>query len=85
MTVIISLSLSLSHSSKQMELAFRTGDVIFVYGDMDEDGFFLGEVSGIRGLVPSNFLSDAGPVDSLNVNVRHVSRPINNKGGEQSK
>ena len=24
----------------QVELKFRVGDVIYVYGDMDEDGFF---------------------------------------------
>lgn len=63
-----------------MELAFRTGDIIYVYGDMDEDGFYVGETNGMRGLVPSNFLADAGPVESSNV--RHVSRV---KGGKQSK
>lgn len=24
-----------------MELKFRVGDIIYVYGDMDEDGFFM--------------------------------------------
>lgn len=42
-----------------MELAFRTGDVIYVYGDADEDGFYMGELNGERGLVPSNFLTEA--------------------------
>lgn len=42
-----------------MELTFKTGDLIFVYGDMDEDGFFMGELDGVRGLVPSNFLTEA--------------------------
>lgn len=36
---------------------------------MDEDGFYQGEVNGVRGLVPSNFLTEAG--DGQN---RHVSR-----------
>jgi hypothetical protein len=27
-----------------------------VIGEMDEDGFYLGELNGKRGLVPSNFL-----------------------------
>ncbi|OTF83429.1 hypothetical protein BLA29_001565 [Euroglyphus maynei] len=31
---------------------------------MDEDGFYIGEANGMRGLVPSNFLADAGPVDA---------------------
>jgi hypothetical protein len=29
-----------------------------VYGDLDEDGFFIGELNGNRGLVPSNFLQN---------------------------
>ena len=65
-----------------MELPFRTGEIIFVYGDMDEDGFYMGEVNGVRGLVPSNFLSDAGPVDQTTApNLRHVSRI---KGGSRA-
>ena len=42
----------------EVELPFRTGDVIYVYGDMDDDGFYLAELRGQRGLVPSNFLSE---------------------------
>ncbi|XP_054155497.1 uncharacterized protein LOC128953972 isoform X2 [Oppia nitens] len=42
----------------EMELAFNTGDIVYVYGDMDEDGFYMGDVNGVRGLVPSNFLSE---------------------------
>jgi hypothetical protein len=33
-------------------------DVITVFGEMDDDGFYLGELNGTRGLVPSNFLQD---------------------------
>lgn len=50
----------------EMELSFSTGDIIHVYGDMDEDGFFVAEINGVRGLVPSNFLTEAPheyPVD----------------------
>eukprot|EP00095_Tigriopus_kingsejongensis_P012128 maker-scaffold560_size136926-snap-gene-0.23 protein:Tk12128 transcript:maker-scaffold560_size136926-snap-gene-0.23-mRNA-1 annotation:"rims-binding protein 2-like" len=42
----------------EVELSFRTGELILVYGDMDDDGFFMGEINGKRGLVPSNFLTD---------------------------
>ena len=28
---------------------------------MDDDGFFMGEINGRRGLVPSNFLTDVPP------------------------
>ncbi|XP_037796181.1 uncharacterized protein LOC119591500 [Penaeus monodon] len=43
----------------EVELSFQTGDIIYVYGDMDDDGFYMGELGGHRGLVPSNFLQDA--------------------------
>ena len=49
-----------------MELAFNAGDIIYVYGDMDDDGFFLGELNGVRGLVPSNFLQQAGMFELKN-------------------
>lgn len=40
----------------EVELSFRAGDLINTYGEMDEDGFYIGELNGQRGLVPSNFL-----------------------------
>eukprot|EP00095_Tigriopus_kingsejongensis_P007068 maker-scaffold1121_size61474-snap-gene-0.20 protein:Tk07068 transcript:maker-scaffold1121_size61474-snap-gene-0.20-mRNA-1 annotation:"peripheral-type benzodiazepine receptor-associated protein 1-like isoform x1" len=43
----------------EVELSFKTGDIIYVYGEMDDDGFYLAELRGQRGLVPSNFLTDA--------------------------
>ncbi|XP_004397691.1 PREDICTED: peripheral-type benzodiazepine receptor-associated protein 1 isoform X2 [Odobenus rosmarus divergens] len=45
----------------EAELPFRAGDVITVFGDMDDDGFYYGELNGQRGLVPSNFLEGPGP------------------------
>jgi len=39
------------------------GDIITVYGDVDYDGFYRGEVAGRRGLVPSNFLRPASAAD----------------------
>ncbi|XP_038119786.1 uncharacterized protein LOC6032738 isoform X5 [Culex quinquefasciatus] len=51
--------LSPNVDAEQVELSFQTGAVILVYGDMDEDGFFMGELDGVRGLVPSNFLTEA--------------------------
>ncbi|XP_067682714.1 RIMS-binding protein 2-like isoform X5 [Haliotis asinina] len=47
----------------ELELTFKAGDIITVYGDMDEDGFFRGEMNNRRGFVPSNFLQEAtGPL-----------------------
>ncbi|XP_063081531.1 RIMS-binding protein 2 isoform X10 [Cavia porcellus] len=42
----------------EAELTFCTGDIISVFGDIDEDGFYYGELNGQRGLVPSNFLEE---------------------------
>lgn len=42
----------------QVELSFTTGQIINVYGEMDDDGFYMGEIDGVRGLVPSNFLTE---------------------------
>ncbi|KAI4482819.1 hypothetical protein M0804_008672 [Polistes exclamans] len=43
----------------QVELPFHAGNEICVYGEMDSDGFYMGELNGVRGLVPSNFLMEA--------------------------
>ncbi|KAI1708755.1 variant SH3 domain-containing protein [Ditylenchus destructor] len=48
--------LSPNVDGEQVELSFCSGDLITVYGEMDEDGFYFGELNGVRGLVPSNFL-----------------------------
>uniref|UniRef100_A0A8C3JI29 RIMS-binding protein 2 n=1 Tax=Calidris pygmaea TaxID=425635 RepID=A0A8C3JI29_9CHAR len=54
----------------EAELTFSAGDVITVFGSMDDDGFYYGELNQQRGLVPSNFLeavtSDGGMVEDIN-------------------
>ncbi|XP_026044657.1 RIMS-binding protein 2 isoform X14 [Astatotilapia calliptera] len=42
----------------ETELTFCAGDVITVFGEIDEDGFYYGELNGHKGLVPSNFLEE---------------------------
>lgn len=65
----------------QVELSFQTGQTILVYGDMDEDGFFMGELDGIRGLVPSNFLTDADQHNQGGPSAASVAqRSLNNRG-----
>lgn len=54
-----SRQLSPNVDAEQVELSFRQGDAITIYGDMDEDGFYMGELNGMRGLVPSNFLTNS--------------------------
>ncbi|XP_067262703.1 RIMS-binding protein 2 isoform X1 [Chanodichthys erythropterus] len=40
----------------EAELTFSAGDIIYVFGDMDDDGFYYGDLNGHKGLAPSNFL-----------------------------
>ncbi|XP_040272174.1 RIMS-binding protein 2 isoform X1 [Bufo bufo] len=42
----------------EAEITFCTGDIITVFGEIDEDGFYYGELNGHKGLVPSNFLEE---------------------------
>ena len=47
------------------ELSFRSGDIIYVHGNVQEDGFYLGELeSGRKGLVPSNFLKEISLINA---------------------
>ncbi|XP_019341894.2 peripheral-type benzodiazepine receptor-associated protein 1 isoform X9 [Alligator mississippiensis] len=48
--------LELSWLTSKAELTFSAGDIITVFGSMDDDGFYYGELNRQRGLVPSNFL-----------------------------
>lgn len=61
-------------AKQQVELSFKTGEVILVYGSMDEDGFYMGELDGVRGLVPSNFLTEA--VSDLNHNTCYINTSL---------
>ncbi|CAF4360198.1 unnamed protein product, partial [Didymodactylos carnosus] len=40
------------------ELSFKSGDIIYVHGNVLDDGYFMGEMNGVQGLVPSNFLQE---------------------------
>ena len=55
-----SLKIIFQHSpneAPEAELQVNAGDYILVWGDVDEDGFYDGEIlDGRRGLVPSNFV-----------------------------
>ena len=40
-----------------LELPLTAGDYLYVYGDMDEDGYYHGQLmSGESGMIPSNFI-----------------------------
>ncbi|XP_066492584.1 peripheral-type benzodiazepine receptor-associated protein 1 [Tiliqua scincoides] len=45
------------NENPEAELPLTAGEYIYIYGEMDDDGFFEGELmDGRRGLVPSNFV-----------------------------
>lgn len=45
------------NENPESELSLQAGEYLFVYGHMDEDGFYKGELmNGRTGLVPSNFV-----------------------------
>uniref|UniRef100_A0A8C4Y2T7 Peripheral-type benzodiazepine receptor-associated protein 1 n=1 Tax=Gopherus evgoodei TaxID=1825980 RepID=A0A8C4Y2T7_9SAUR len=43
------------HVDVESELTFNAGDIITVFGSVDDDGFYYGELNGQRGLIPSDF------------------------------
>ncbi|XP_037351533.1 RIMS-binding protein 3A-like [Talpa occidentalis] len=48
------------------ELPLMAGDYVYIFGDMDEDGFYEGELEdGRRGLVPSNLVEQIPESDVL--------------------
>lgn len=50
----------------ESELPLTAGDYVYIWGDMDEDGFYEGELKdGRRGLVPSNLVEQIPESDIL--------------------
>lgn len=45
------------NDNPELELSLEPGDYVLLYGDMDEDYFYHGELfDGEQGLVPSNYV-----------------------------
>ncbi|KAM8797590.1 peripheral-type benzodiazepine receptor-associated protein 1-like [Eudromia elegans] len=50
----------------EIELPLTAGEYVYIFGDMDEDGFFEGELmDGRRGLVPSNLIEEISDDDLM--------------------
>ncbi len=48
------------------ELSFHSGDIIYIHGNIRDDGFYSGElVNGKKGLVPSNYLQEISDENSI--------------------
>ena len=54
--------------SNQIVLLFIHCHTLQIYGDKDADGFFLGEVGNLRGLVPGNMVSEVQVDDPVIAN-----------------
>nr|XP_009665115.1 PREDICTED: peripheral-type benzodiazepine receptor-associated protein 1-like [Struthio camelus australis] len=50
----------------EVELPLTAGEYVYIFGDIDEDGFFEGELmDGRRGLVPSNLIEEVSDDDLM--------------------
>ncbi|CAF4652800.1 unnamed protein product [Rotaria sp. Silwood1] len=48
------------------ELSFHSGDVIYIHGNIHDDGFYSGELeNGKKGLVPSNYLKEISDENAI--------------------
>nr|XP_047141846.1 peripheral-type benzodiazepine receptor-associated protein 1 [Hydra vulgaris] len=63
------------------ELGFEEGDLIQIYGSMDEDGFYLGELKNVKGLVPSNMVKEVSNGTSKN-NLKNINQEKKNVNQE---
>ncbi|XP_064835469.1 LOW QUALITY PROTEIN: RIMS-binding protein 2-like [Oncorhynchus masou masou] len=58
------------NDNPEVELPLTAGEYIYVYGGMDDDGFYEGELmDGRRGLVPSNFVERVSDDDMISSHV----------------
>ena len=46
------------NEDSSLELKIEEGQIIFVYGDVGEDGYYFAELKGKRGVVPSNMVDE---------------------------
>ena len=58
------------NENPEIELPFKEGDIIRIQPDMDKYGFYQGEMEGLQGLIPSNFVTE---LDSSSVQLEQAS------------
>ena len=64
------------------ELSFKSGASISIFGDVQDDGFYIGERDGELGFVPSNFIEPADHVKPQDVEIPSHESSIS-KGATQ--
>ncbi|KAL7673245.1 hypothetical protein ACOME3_008113 [Neoechinorhynchus agilis] len=57
------LEMSPNLESCHEELTFKEGQLIKIYGEIGQDGFYVGETTGQRGYVPSNMIEEVKITD----------------------
>ncbi|XP_041096232.1 RIMS-binding protein 2, partial [Polyodon spathula] len=73
------------NENPEAELPLTAGEYIYACGDMDEDGFYEGELmDGRRGLVPSNFVERVSDDDMMSFHPPEVSDISHNSYQESS-
>uniref|UniRef100_A0A671L8R1 RIMS-binding protein 2 n=1 Tax=Sinocyclocheilus anshuiensis TaxID=1608454 RepID=A0A671L8R1_9TELE len=73
------------NDNPEVELPLTAGEYIYVYGDMDDDGFYEGELmDGRRGLVPSNFVERMSDDDFMSSHPHQASDMSHNSFQESS-
>jgi hypothetical protein len=56
-----------SNRTHNNELSFHSGDIIYIHGNLRDDGFYSGElVNGKKGLVSSNYLKEISEENETN-------------------
>ncbi|XP_058631989.1 peripheral-type benzodiazepine receptor-associated protein 1 isoform X9 [Onychostoma macrolepis] len=73
------------NDNPEVELPLTAGEYIYVYGDMDDDGFYEGELmDGRRGLVPSNFVERVSDDDFMSSHPHQAGDMSHNSFQESS-
>ena len=58
------------------ELSFQSGTSISIYGDVQDDGFFIGELEGEMGYVPSNFIESTEHITPLDKQTAQLTESL---------
>ncbi|CAF3667502.1 unnamed protein product [Rotaria sordida] len=76
------------NANSKDELSFHSGDIIYVHGNIHDDGFYSGELeNGKKGLVPSNYLKEISNENTIEKSTesnekQETSTNVNNNNNE---
>ncbi|CAF3770154.1 unnamed protein product [Rotaria sordida] len=76
------------NANSKDELSFHSGDIIYVHGNIHDDGFYSGELeNGKKGFVPSNYLKEISNENTIEKSTesnekQETSTNVNNNNNE---